>query len=115
MLFAFFEPVGPTASSLVQRQKAFIAITVQFSCDDILYSVSIAAINRGGYLSRPGRLGEHLADLAPYAPEPDFTPLFNGFSMEKWKMAGPGRFRIFSGALQSVPGNDIATIAWPIS
>ena len=61
MLFAFFEPVGPTASSLVQRQKAFIAFTVQFSCDDILYSVSIAAISRGGYLSRPGRLGEHLA------------------------------------------------------
>ncbi len=55
MLFAFFEPVGPTASSLVQRQKAFIAFTVQFSCDDILYSVSIAAISRGGYLSRPGR------------------------------------------------------------
>jgi len=36
MLFAFFEPVGPTASSLVERQKAFIAFTVQFSCDDIL-------------------------------------------------------------------------------
>src|SRR6266436_6504644 len=61
MLSAFFEPAGPTASSLVQRQKAFIAFTVQFSCDDILYSVSIAAISRGGYLSRPGRLGEHLA------------------------------------------------------
>jgi choline dehydrogenase-like flavoprotein len=53
------------------------------------------------------RLAENLADLAPYQPEAGFTPLFDGFSISNWKMAGPGRFRVFNGALQSVPGNDI--------
>jgi hypothetical protein len=39
-LFDFFEPVGPTPSSLVQRQKRFIALAAQVSCDDILVLAS---------------------------------------------------------------------------
>lgn len=50
------------------------------------------------------RLGDHLAPRpAPYTPADGFTPLFDGISTDRWRIAGKGRFIVVDGALESVP------------
>lgn len=67
------------------------------------------------------RLGDHLVPPpAPFAPEPGFTSLFDGFDMSKWSMSkiknqppeksNPGSFIVVDGALESTPGNDLGLL-----
>jgi hypothetical protein len=63
------------------------------------------------------RLAEHLA--TPFAPDPGFTSLFDGASLQHWNMStirnqpgrdNPGRFVVSNGALLSTPGTDIGLL-----
>jgi hypothetical protein len=68
------------------------------------------------------RLGDHLIDPtpAPYTPSDGFTPLFDGMSLDKWRMStinnqppeksNPGGFLIVDGTLESTPGNDLGLL-----
>jgi len=63
------------------------------------------------------RLGDHLAPPpVPYQPTDGFTPLFDGFSTNNWRMSlirnqpgrdNPGHFLVVDGSLESVTGTDI--------
>ena len=66
------------------------------------------------------RLGDHLAPApVPYAPADGFTPLFDGFRLDNWRMSSirnqpgrdnPGHFLIVDGTLESVTGTDIGLL-----
>ncbi len=66
------------------------------------------------------RLGDHLAPPpAPYHPADGFTPLFNGFSLDNWRMSiirnqpgrdNPGHFLVVDGSLETVTGTDIGLL-----
>ena len=63
------------------------------------------------------RMGDHLIPPPkPYQPGHGFTPLFDRFTTENWRMStiknqpgrdNPGQFLVMSGALESVVGTDI--------
>ncbi len=62
------------------------------------------------------RLGDRLGTPTPYQPPDGFTPLFDGFTTNPWRMStiknqpgrdDPGRFVIVDGTLESVTGTDI--------
>ena len=58
------------------------------------------------------RLAEHLCPApTPYAPA-DGSALFDGISPTQWHMAGPGRFIVVDGALESVPGGGDIGLLW---
>lgn len=59
------------------------------------------------------RLAEHLVPApTPYLPTDGFQPLFDGISQGNWHMAGPGRFIVVDGALESVPGGGDIGLLW---
>jgi len=59
------------------------------------------------------RLAEHLVPAPiPYAPSDRFEALFDGISPANWHMAGPGRFIVVDGALESVPGGADIGLLW---
>lgn len=63
------------------------------------------------------RMGDHLiSPPKPYQPSDGFTPLFDGFTTDNWRMStirnqlgrdNPGQFIVVSGTLESVTGTDI--------
>jgi choline dehydrogenase-like flavoprotein len=59
------------------------------------------------------RLARKLVPDVPAATaEPGFTPLFNGFSLAGWTMAGSGGFNIVDGALESFNGTSELGLLW---
>ncbi|MGE5269652.1 MAG: family 16 glycoside hydrolase [Thiohalocapsa sp.] len=66
------------------------------------------------------RLGDHLAPPpTPYQPADGCTPLFDGFSLDNWRMSiirnqpgrdDPGHFLIVDGTLEAVTGTDIGLL-----
>ncbi len=51
-------------------------------------------------------------DISAATAEPGFTPLFNGFSLAGWTMAGSGGFNIVAGALESSNGTGELGLLW---
>lgn len=59
------------------------------------------------------RLGDHLAPKpTPYSAPDGFTALFDGFSTDRWRMAGGGKFIVVNGALESVPAGGPLGLYW---
>jgi hypothetical protein len=59
------------------------------------------------------RLARKLVPDVPAATaEPGFTPVFNGFSIAGWTMAGGGGFNIVDGALESFNGTSELGLLW---
>jgi choline dehydrogenase-like flavoprotein len=67
------------------------------------------------------RLADHIAPAPqPFQPEAGFTPIFNGFSTDDWRMttirnqpperSNPGGFIIVDGSLETTPGNDLGML-----
>jgi hypothetical protein len=63
------------------------------------------------------RLGDHLA--SPFVPDPGFTSLFDGASLQHWRMStirnqpgrdDPGHFLVTNGALVTATGTDIGLL-----
>lgn len=67
------------------------------------------------------RMGDALATSQPYIAPDGFEVLFNGFDTSAWRMTtirnqpkgrdNPGSMRVWNGALETVPGNDMG-IFW---
>ena len=51
-------------------------------------------------------------DIPAATAEPGFAPLFNGFSIAGWTMAGSGGFHIVNGALESFNGTSELGLLW---
>ncbi len=60
--------------------------------------------------TRPGAFP--LPDVPAATAEPGFVPLFNGFSLAGWTMAGSGGFAIVDGALESFNGTGELGLLW---
>ena len=65
------------------------------------------------------RLGDRLAAFTPPVPDPGFTMLFDGTSLNGWQMStirnqpgrdNPGRFLLVDGTLESSPGSDLGML-----
>jgi len=65
------------------------------------------------------RLGDHLAAPAPFQPEAGFTALFDGFTLDAWRMSmiknqpgrdNPGHFLVVDGSLENVTGSDLGLL-----
>jgi choline dehydrogenase-like flavoprotein len=57
------------------------------------------------------RLGDQLVPIpAPPVVEAGFSPLFDGYRLEGWRMAGDGRFLIVDGALEAQPGGGLGLL-----
>jgi hypothetical protein len=64
----------------------------------------------------PRRLGDRLGKPTPFMPTDGFTPLFDGFTTNNWRMStiknqpgrdNPGTFIVVDGTLEALPGSDI--------
>jgi len=54
------------------------------------------------------RMAQQLTtDAALYTPEAGWQALFNGRDADNWRMAGPGRFLVAEGIMETVPSEDI--------
>ncbi|HEY9729195.1 MAG TPA: family 16 glycoside hydrolase [Chroococcales cyanobacterium] len=62
------------------------------------------------------RLGDRLGKPTPFMPTDGFTPLFDGFTTNNWRMStiknqpgkdNPGTFIVVDGTLEALPGSDI--------
>lgn len=51
-------------------------------------------------------------DVVPFAAEPGFTPLFDGLSLNGWRMAGLGDFAVLDGALESSNDTNDLGLLW---
>ena len=65
------------------------------------------------------RLADNLAKVPPVIPDAGFTLLFDGISMDKWRMStiknqpgrdNPGTFLLVDGTLESLPGSDLGLL-----
>jgi hypothetical protein len=65
------------------------------------------------------RLADKLAEFTPAAPDPGFTMLFDGTSLDGWRMStirnqpgrdNPGRFILVDGDLEALTGTDLGLL-----
>ncbi|MFL6447763.1 MAG: family 16 glycoside hydrolase [Bryobacteraceae bacterium] len=114
------------ASSVTNADLRFHEVTNCFVAGPAVFATvgSPNPMLTGTALAR--RLADKLAQFTPVAPDPGFTMLFDGTSLNGWRMStignqpghdDPGRFIIVNGALEAVTGTDLGllwhTVATP--
>ncbi|MFL6446237.1 MAG: family 16 glycoside hydrolase [Bryobacteraceae bacterium] len=107
------------ASSVTNADLRFHEVTNCYAAGPAVFA-SVGSPNpmlTGTALAR--RLADKLSQFAPAAPDPGFTMLFNGMSLNGWRMSAirnqpgrddPGRFMIVDGALEGVTGTDLGLL-----
>jgi len=84
-----------------------------------VYVVGPAALPRTGSpnpmlsgIALVRRLADKLGTPVTFTPEPGFTNLFDGVHMNRWQMAGLGRFIVVDGSLEAVPDPSGLGLLW---
>jgi choline dehydrogenase-like flavoprotein len=107
------------AQSVTDADTKFFGVTNLYAAGPAVFPTvgSPNPMLTGTALAR--RLADTLAQFAPPAPDPGFTMLFDGTSLNGWRMStirnqpghdDPGRFIIVDGALEAVTGTDLGLL-----